>query len=130
MENKNYSEERFDSFLNKTIIFSSKDFFRRQAVNNRREQTIVNDENYATYLENLYSNEVNYNVENNLQLHIALESLSDIEQSVIFLLFQQEFSQEEAAKILEICAKSVSRIKIRAIGKLKKYFEGGIENEK
>lgn len=30
MENNNYKEERFDSFLNKTIILSSKLYFKKQ----------------------------------------------------------------------------------------------------
>ena len=59
----------------------------------------------------------------------AMKSLSAIEQAVIFLLFQEDLSQEEAGKILEICSKSVSRIKLRAIGKLKKYLKGDLENE-
>ena len=66
----------------------------------------------------------------NLELENALGSLSAIEQSVIFLLFKEELSQEEAAKILEICSKSVSRIKLRAINKLRKYLQGGLENGK
>ena len=57
-----------------------------------------------------------------LQLKNALKSLTAIEQSVIFLLFQEELSQNEAAQILEIYSKTVSKIKIRAIEKLKKYF--------
>ena len=78
-----------------------------------------------------YNNRVDIDkIENNLQLNSALNCLSDIEQAVIFLLFKEELSQDEAGKILEICSKSVSRIKLRAIEKLKKYFEGDIENEK
>ena len=65
-----------------------------------------------------------------LQLKNALKSLTAIEQSVIFLLFQEELSQDEAAKILEIWSKSVSRIKVRAIEKLRKYLKGDLNNER
>ena len=41
-----------------------------------------------------------------------------------------EDAQKEAAQILEIYSKTVSKIKIRAIDKLKKYFKEDFENEK
>ena len=64
-----------------------------------------------------------YDIESRLELNKALSCLSDIEQAVIFLLFHEELSQSEAAEILEIYSKTVSKIKIRAIEKLKKYFK-------
>jgi len=134
MENhKNYNEERFDSFLNKTIIYSSKAYFKKQMKQSEKEKIIVNDENYAAFLEKYIAiNEENSFIDSidlGLQLNNALESLSAIEQSVIFLLFKEELNQEDAAKILEICSKSVSRIKLRAISKLKKYLKEDVENE-
>ena len=42
----------------------------------------------------------------------------------MILLYNKELSQDEASKILEICSKSVSRIKVRAINKLRKYMKG------
>lgn len=44
--------------------------------------------------------------------------------------FNEDLSQKEAAQILEIYSKTVSKIKIRAIDKLKKYFKEDFENEK
>lgn len=126
---KTYNEERFDSYLNKIIIFSSKGYFKKQISLINKERTIANDEDYASLIKVI--NDVFYaidDIENKLQLNNALKSLSAIEQSVIFLLFKEDLSQEDAAKILEICSKSVSRIKLRAINKLKKYLKG--ENEK
>ena len=114
MEN-NYKEERFDSFLNKTIIMSSRTYFKKQMNIANKENTILDNENYFAFLQGA--------IDSNC-------SFSDIEQAVIFLLFKEELSQDEAGKILEICSKSVSRIKLRAIEKLKRYFEGDIENEK
>ena len=132
MENKKtYNEERFDSYLNKIIIFSSKGYFKKQISLINKERTIANDEDYASLIKVI--NDVFYaidDIENKLQLNNALKSLSAIEQSVIFLLFKEDLSQEDAAKILEICSKSVSRIKLRAINKLKKYLKGENENEK
>ena len=128
---KTYNEERFDSYLNKIIIFSSKGYFKKQISLINKERTIANDEDYASLIKVI--NDVFYaidDIENKLQLNNALKSLSAIEQSVIFLLFKEDLSQEDAAKILEICSKSVSRIKLRAIDKLKKYLKGENENEK
>lgn len=133
MEN-NYKEERFDSFLNKTIIMSSRTYFKKQMNIANKENTILDNEDYFTFLQGAIDSNCSFSdidkIENNLQLNSALNCLSDIEQAVIFLLFKEELSQDEAGKILEICSKSVSRIKLRAIEKLKRYFEGDIENEK
>ena len=131
MENKSYNEEKFDSFLNKTIILSSKDYFRKQMNLIDREPTIVDDANYAGFLQGFIALVCAFSsFENKDQLNNAVRSLSAIEQAVIFLLFNEELTQEDAAKILEICSKSVSRIKLRAIKKLKEYLEGDSSYEK
>lgn len=135
MENKNlYKEERFDSFLNKTIILSSKLYFKRQMNYIARENTIVDNEDFSCFLQDFI--EVNNTfvaideLESRIVLNSALNCLSDIEQAVIFLLFNKQLSQDEAAEILKICSKSISRIKLRAIEKLRNYLEGDFENEK
>ena len=52
MENKNdYKEERFDSYLNKIIIFTSKSYFKKQVNVMEKEKTIVDDEDYAAFLQ-------------------------------------------------------------------------------
>jgi len=135
MENKNtYKEERFDSFLNKTIILSSKDYFRTQMGLSNKEKTIVDDVNYSTFLQraSILNETISIidTITNSIELNNAMKSLSAIEQSVIFLLFEEDLSQDEAAKILEICSKSVSRIKLRAIDKLRKYLKGDLNYEK
>lgn len=132
MENeRNYNEERFDSFLNKTIIYSSKSYFKKQMNTANKEKTIINDENYSTFLEKTTTlNTLVDNIEVNIELNNALKSLSAIEQAVIFLLFQENLTQDEAGKILEIYSKSVSRIKLRAINKLKNILKEGFEDEK
>ena len=126
MENKNYKEEKFDSFLTKTIILSSKRYFKKEINTNRKEQIIFDDQNYSAFIQGFFDSQ-NPNFESTIDLSIsvkeALKSLSAIEQSVIFLLFNEDLSQKEAEQILEIYSKTVSKIKIRAIDKLKKYFK-------
>ena len=134
MERNDYKEERFDSFLNKTIILSSRRYFKKQMNMANKEKIIVDDEDYSAFLQDFINmNNKVYSVsdvDTSLQLQNALKSLSAIEQAVIFLLFEEELTQSEAAKILEIYSKTVSKIKIRAINKLKKYFKENEENEK
>ncbi len=119
-------EKRFNNFLNKTIILSSKRYFKKEVNISRKEQTLIDDSSNTSILNSVaISATTDFDlVENCLELNTALSKLSDIEQTVIFLLYNQELSQDEASKILEICSKSVSRIKIRAIKKLRKFMKG------
>ena len=130
MERNDYKEERFDSFLNKTIILSSRRYFKKQMNMANKEKIIVDDEDYSAFLQDFIKLSSYRDIDTSLQLQNALKSLSAIEQAVIFLLFEEELTQNEAAEILEIYSKTVSKIKIRAVNKLKKYFEGDCENGK
>ena len=130
MENNDYREERFDSYLNKIIVFSSKGYFKKQMSIINKERTNVYEEDSSVLLKGVIMPFTMDNIENTLELNSGLKSLSAIEQSVLFLLFKEDLSQDDAAKILEICSKSVSRIKLRAINKLKKYLKGDLEDEK
>ena len=135
LENKKTSnDKRFDSYLNKIIIFTSKKYFKEQMKIANNEKIIVDDEDYASFLQNFLMVNCAFSTvddfEDNTELNNALQSLSAIKQSVIFLLFKEELNQDEAAKILEICSKSVSRIKLRAIEKLRKYLKGDCKNGK
>ena len=135
MESKNdYKEERFDSFLNKTIIFSARTYFKKQMNIINKEKPMINDMDYSAILNDfviLNSNFLNANdIDISLQLKSALKSLSAVEQAVIFLLFDEELTQREAAEILKVYSKTVSKIKIIAINKLKKYFKEDSKNEK
>lgn len=127
MAQLNGREEKFDSYLNKTIILSSKYYFKKQMKIKGKEQTILNNEEYSLFLQRFITEKDTFSsverVDTSLQLKKALESLSAIEQAVIFLLFQKELTQREAAEILEVYTKTISKIKIRAINKLKKYLE-------
>ena len=119
-------EKRFNNFLNKTIILSSKRYIKREVNISNKEQMLVDDNSHTSVLNSVANSTTNDFdlVENCLELNTALNKLSDIEQTVIFLLYNKELSQDEASKILEICSKSVSRIKVRAINKLRKYMKG------
>ncbi len=135
MESKNdYKEERFDSFLNKTIILSARTYFKKQMNIIDKERPMIDDLAYSAILDDFVTINSSFlsteDIDVSLQLKSALKSLSAIEQAVIFLLFDKELSQKEAAKMLEVYSKTVSKIKIRAINKLKKYFKEGSENEK
>lgn len=135
MEVSNYAEERFDSFLNKTIILSSKRYYKYEITKDFNELKIIDDENFSEFInEYLKYEKTTYNPESindfieqldNTALVCALESLSKIEMMVIFLLFEKELSSSEASKILKICSDSVTRIKKRALKKLEKYLKGG-----
>lgn len=119
-------EKRFNNFLNKTIILSSKRYFKKEVNISNKEQMLVDDNSHTSVLNSAVNSTIaDFDlVENCLELNTALSKLSDIEQTVIFLLYNKELSQDEASKILEICSKSVSRIKVRAINKLRKYMKG------
>lgn len=127
MAQLNGREEKFDSYLNKTIILSSKYYFKKQMKMKGREQAILNNEEYSLFLQKFITEKDTFSsverVDTSLQLKKALESLSAIEQAVIFLLFQEELTQQEAAEILEVYTKTISKIKIRAINKLKKHLK-------
>ena len=60
----------------------------------------------------------------NSKLVYALKSLSNVEMTVIFLLFQEQLTSKEASQILKICSDSVTRIKRRAFKKIEKYLKG------
>ncbi len=135
MENKSdLKSKKFNSFLNKTIIFSSKEYYKYEVSRKFKELKIIDDEEHSEYIKEYlkYYDEVSNskNIEdfiemcdNPVLIH-ALKSLSEIEMTVIFLLFEEQFTSSEASKILKICSDSVTRIKRRAIEKLKKYLEG------
>ena len=132
MQNKNdYREERFDAFLNKTIILTAKKFYKEKKTQETNELTILNDDYYNDLLQDYVSYTDNHNDYNDIEdfinyceneLVCALKSLSDIERRVIFLLIEKKLKSSEASVILKICSDSVTRIKKRAINKIKKLL--------
>lgn len=129
MQSKNdYREEKFDAFLNKTIILSSKWYARTYKKISTYEKLILDDEiRYPDLLDDIASMDTsrsNYTLEEKMDLLIARKSLSAVEQAVIFWLHDEELSQEETAEILEICSRTVRRRNKRALNQLKDYLKG------
>ena len=128
-------EIKFNNFLNKTIVFSSKKYYKKEATKDLTELKIIDDENYSEYIKDYIKYEDKaYNLvdidefvdqcDNELLVR-ALKSLSDIEMAVIFLLFEKQLSSAESSEILKICSDSVRRIRRRALKKIEEYLKGG-----
>ena len=81
-------EKRFNNFLNKTIILSSKRYFKREVNISNKEQMLVDDNSHTSVLNSVANSTTNDFdlVENCLELNTALNKLSDIEQTVIFCM--------------------------------------------
>lgn len=128
MQTKNFNEEKFDSFLNKTIIYSSKWYYRTQMKVANNENLIVDDENSSSLLRDFYLNDRRSleKIDNIIDLSNAFNKLSANEQAVIFLLFKKDLKQEDVADILKIYSRSVRRIEYRALKKLKKFLKGDV----
>ena len=126
-------EKRFDNFLNKTIILSSKKFYKEECQKKGKEFDILDNKNFDEYINKfIETEEIEFdcnsitdliNKLNNVKLIEALKSLSNIEKTVIFLLFEKELTSSEASKILKICSDSVTRIRRRAIKKLQNHLK-------
>lgn len=113
---------------------SSRSYFKKQMNLINKESTIFDDEEYGVFLQEYINITSSLScidkVDLKLQLKSALNCLSNIEQAVIFLLYIEDFSQKDVAQILNLYSKTVSKIKIRATNKLKKYFKGDVEDGK
>lgn len=134
MENKkSYKEERFDSFLNKTIIMSSRKYFIKQMNITTKENTIMDNEDFSSFIQGFIDVNTPFvsidELESRIVLNAAVNCLSDIEQAVIFLLFNKNISQVDAGRFLNMYDRSVYRIKKRALKKLRDYLEGDQKNE-
>ena len=117
---------KFNYFINKTIILASKWYYKKTRTMSSKEVILAFDSEaeHSTIMDTSALNSCLDFVENDVEIKNAVSMLSDIEQAVIFLLFRDDLNQDEAAKILNICSKSVSRIKLRALCKMKKYLKG------
>lgn len=133
IDKNDYKSAKFNNYLNKLIPCASKNYYNKQIKTEIREKLILDDENSSEIkgLFDLYDVGRPFDkTQELLELKDAMQKLSDIEQTVIFLLFQEDLEPIDAAQILKICSKSVSRIKCRALDKLKKYYKGGSFYEK
>lgn len=124
-------EAKFQYFLNQTIIGASKDYYKKQMRYELRELRIIDDENYEQYLgKYIEQDDCGFlSIEKNYELNKEFKLLSLIERTVIFLYFEGNYKTNEIAKILNIKEQSVSRIKKRALTKLKNSMKGFEKNE-
>ena len=128
MDNRKGYEKEFDSFINKIIIFSSKEYFRKQMKYGNNERYILDNEDYCDYLENhtlsnVYDSQIE-RAEISMLLQNALSCLSDLEQAAFILSYKLGLNSKEVSKRLKIHEKSLSRLKRRSEEKLRKYLEG------
>lgn len=123
-------EARFDSFLNRTIVGASMNYYNKQKKYEYRELQIIDNEDYEEYLKPYFAEEddgfshVFQGFEDNYVLNCGVESLSINEKTVIFLYFKKHYSTSEIAQIMNVREQSVSRIKTRALDKLKMFIKG------
>jgi len=131
-DNLESAEIKFNNFLNKVIIFSSKKYYKKEVTKCCNELQIIDDNNYSDYLHRYikYENstldfqDINQFIFecDNATLACALKKLSDIEKIVVFYIFVKHFTNSEISKILHLSNNSISRIKLRALKKIKNYF--------
>ena len=123
-------EARFDSFLNRTIVGASMNYYNKQKKYEYRELQIIDNEDYEEYLKPYLAEEddgfsrVFEGFGDNYVLNCGVESLSINEKTVIFLYFKKNYSTSEIAQIMNVREQSVSRIKTRALDKLKMFMKG------
>lgn len=120
-------EAKFRRFLNDTIIGASKDYYAKQKKYELRELSIIDDENYEGYLgkyvtQNLF--EPFDAICGSDELNMGFQVLSSVERTVLFLHFEGNYKLKEIAKILNMRDETITRIKKRALNKLKNYMEG------
>ena len=120
-------EAKFRRFLNDTIIGASKDYYAKQRKYELRELQIIDDENYEGYLgkyvtQNLFEQFDAFYVSD--ELNMGFQVLSSIERTVLFLHYEENYKLKEIAKILNMRDETITRIKRRALNKLKNYMEG------
>ena len=123
-------ESKFESFLNRTIVGASMNYYNKQRKYECRELQIIDNEDYAEYLKPFIAEEdegfscVYEGFGDNHVLNCGVESLSVTERTVIFLYFKKHYSTSEIAQIMSIREQSVSRIKKRSLDKLKMFMKG------
>lgn len=130
MNVKDYNEKRFDSLLNRTIILSSKKYYKRQMDVLENELLLINkddDNNYYDIVDDIFlsfADTSNDNIDEVLDIKNAVSKLSAIEQAVIFLAFGTDLTQKNIAKILNTNDRRVRRIEYRALEKMRKILKG------
>ena len=126
-------EIKFNYFLNKTIVGASKDYYNKQQKISLREVLLIDNQDYEDYLKKYIKTEdtlydafdismLDELLDNRIVLN-AVKSLTEVERLVIFLLVIQGYTLKEVSTMLNMYLESISRIKTRALRKLRNYLE-------
>ena len=120
-------ESKFRRFLNDTIIGASKDYYAKQKKYELRELQIIDDESYEGYLCKHATQDLFEQFDDCFsyyELNMFFETLSSVERAVLFLHFEEKYKLKEIAKILNMRNETITRIKKRALNKIKNYMKG------
>ncbi|MDO5555637.1 MAG: sigma factor-like helix-turn-helix DNA-binding protein [Clostridia bacterium] len=115
-------DRRFNSFLDKTIVGTSWNFFNK----------LKEEKNIKEYKEDIViecsSEKGLFEETSDISLSIALESLTENERLVISFSFENELKGEQIAKKMGIKANSFYRKRTKILNKLKKIILEEREN--
>ena len=120
-------EAKFRRFLNDTIIGASKDYYAKQKKYELRELQIIDDESYEGYLCKHATQDLFEQFDDCFsyyELNMFFETLSSVERAVLFLHFEEKYKLKEIAKKLNMRNETITRIKKRALNKIKNYMKG------
>ena len=128
-------ERKFDTYLTMSIIGASKDDFKKLMKVNTNEETIIDDEDYCAVLQggSAFNNPLcvyDEDIDLKIDIKIALSCLPENEQTAINLLINEQLTQDEVAKRLNVHVNTVQNRRNSAFKKIRKYFNWGGNDEK
>lgn len=118
------TENRFKKFLMISITGMKKDYYRKEIMRTERELLLYNPELGFENLKYHYDEIFEGNIFESSQedLLMALKSLTAKQLQIIKLLEIEDFTETEAAKLLNISQQGVHKSKASAIKKLRKIL--------
>lgn len=118
------TENRFKKFLMISITGMKKDYYRKEIMRTERELLLYNPELGFENLKYHYDEIFEGNILESSQedLLMALKSLTAKQLQIIKLLEIEDFTETEAAKLLNISQQGVHKSKASAIKKLRKIL--------
>lgn len=127
MFNENFitaTENKFKNFIVVSIMGMRKDYYRKEIIRTKRESPFYDIDLYSEestyYYDKIFEEDIFETSEENLLL--ALKSLTEKQLQIIKLLELENFTESEAAKLLNISQQGIHKSKASAIKKLKKFF--------
>lgn len=140
--NKQFNEclytKKLEGYIYKTVTLSSKELYRKNSINREREISILNapvGENEPEMVLILPDRSVNIEeiaLKNicpeefctNTHLTMALRTLTEKQQLIIYLYYEKEIPLKKIAEYLNISQQAASKNEIAAINTLKKRLGG------